>query len=904
MFFGAARLDGAPPPEILPFCQAHPRAAGTLTAQSTVKTVGTNRILVIRARMQDDPAEPFTHSEVDRMMQEANEAFVSNSYGNFRLEWTITPIVTLPGDHAVYEPGGFYQILTDAREAAKQAGYDYETYDLDLTRHTPVAGLREGEANIGSPGARIGSSQAWVVVHEIGHNLGFFHANFWDTAGPQTSPYQAPPFPTNIDSIPDKESIPFDEDSLLGHETIYGLGVNEEYGDHWDIMGYGQERFNAVYRSQIGWLPASAVTVPSNGVYRIHAVARTNLVEGESRALRLPAAGGLALSRDLWMQFNPGLNDWLNRGLQIHWGGPGTSSSHLLDFTPGSAARRDDSPLPLGRTWTAPDGGLHVTPTVVGQDESGEWMEVLVHSRVEGANAAAQLTLTASKTSVQIDEAVEFIADAADPDGDKLQYFWDFGDSSISANTNRLRKSWKAAGEYSVICETSDGRGGVTSRHVLVSVGQHRTFHISGWVRDEQGRPLANARIHNSNAGRGYRYTYSDSSGAYTLPGIPAGRQSFGAFLYTWRVQPENFQIPIDVSSNLAEMNFVVKAAPRVFVSMQPSISENNADAPVLVEFTREGATNESLTVSFAITGTAQPNQDYAGFMIPTITFAPGAAKYLLPLQVLNDRLDEPEEDIVIEVSTPTFARRNAGQTNEYQVFYPGWELAENGGATMWVQTGPEYFPGGAPAVLNIQDNDEPTDQVVSVRAGESIGVENPRIDTGFIIERRGNIVEPLAVSFAVTGTAQEAIDYEVLFNGSREITFEPGRTNVLVPIVPLVDGVTEGLEHVTIQLLPREGEYELESELATVSMKDDLSYPVTMLIKFAKTGDLLLDITGQPGKLHVLEESSDLAEWTEIRNAMLFSSNWVLILPRPNDARPRFYRVLRPEANPSPAGK
>ena len=85
------------------------------------------------------------------------------------------------------------------------------------------------------------SADAGVVAHELGHNYGLNHANFWDTAG----------------------------------KSVIGAGQSLEYGDIFDTMGGsggGIRQFNARYKSLLNWLPSTGVqTVTTNGTYTVAA---------------------------------------------------------------------------------------------------------------------------------------------------------------------------------------------------------------------------------------------------------------------------------------------------------------------------------------------------------------------------------------------------------------------------------------------------------------------------------------------------------------------------------------------------------------------------------------------------------------------------------------------------------
>ena len=78
--------------------------------------------------------------------------------------------------------GGEFQLLTDGREAARLAGFDFRDYDLDALAFTTVRNFDFGGlAFVGARGVWLQSFSAGVAAHEFGHNLGLYHANYWQT---------------------------------------------------------------------------------------------------------------------------------------------------------------------------------------------------------------------------------------------------------------------------------------------------------------------------------------------------------------------------------------------------------------------------------------------------------------------------------------------------------------------------------------------------------------------------------------------------------------------------------------------------------------------------------------------------------------------------------------------------
>src|SRR6185436_18466018 len=118
-----------------------------------------------------------------------------------------------------YGQNGAGSLLDDARTAAFNAGYPFLKWDLDMVALTQVREF-SAWAGLGFVGARGIWLQAFdlrVTSHELGHNFGLLHANFWDTTLPRGIPRPTP--------------FPVDSDSEIGHDGINAPGVSEEYGD-------------------------------------------------------------------------------------------------------------------------------------------------------------------------------------------------------------------------------------------------------------------------------------------------------------------------------------------------------------------------------------------------------------------------------------------------------------------------------------------------------------------------------------------------------------------------------------------------------------------------------------------------------------------------------------------------
>src|SRR4030095_1119098 len=179
-----------------------------------------------------------------------------------------------------------------------------------------------------------------VTCHELGHNEGLLHANWWDTTK---------------------------------NDSMIGIGTHIEYGNVYDTMGpagAGAYQFNAMHKWRIDWLPESYVhDVTTNGVYRIYPFDVPIRTNGHFYAAHVYKDW----QRDYWVearQLFPS-NPWLKYGVSLNWS-PWQESSggtHLIDTTPGTPTddkSREDAAVTVGRTFGDYVNGVYITPIARG----------------------------------------------------------------------------------------------------------------------------------------------------------------------------------------------------------------------------------------------------------------------------------------------------------------------------------------------------------------------------------------------------------------------------------------------------------------------------------------------------------------------------------------------------------
>ncbi len=691
--------------------------------------------LLMRVAFPEALKGSVTEAEGYTLGKGVQDWFLDTSYGAMSFLTTVTPLIVLPRTEAWYSQDSdtaVYSVMTDARVAAKLAGFDPANFNFDTVIYTGGPGNFSGLAYVGGKGCWLKSGTSLgTACHEYGHNFGLKHSNFWST--------------TNGSAI--------------------AGGTNAEYGDSFDTMGSaraGDYQFNAYQKNLLNWMPTAVVhDVSASGNYRIYQMDQPALDPRQRYAIKIRKDA----DRDYWVDFRQKFTDnaWVQGGVFLHWSpwAPSGSGPHLLDATPGSVDAKTDAALVVGRTFSDPETGIHITP-VAKNATTPPSMDVVVNIGTFAGNQAPTVGLGASATSVATGAAVSFTATAIDPDGDSLSYAWDFGDKSFStANSSAVSKSWATAGEYRVRCTVSDMKGKTASSSVVITVGSPTTFRVSGTIT-AGGLPLQGVRVTASS-----RDTYTDSDGTYTLTGLTAGTYTLTTQLYGYTLTPAG-SASVTVGPSASGVDFTAADIPQVSIAVQDGDCSEGANTGTF-RISRTGSTAAALTVScYAPSGTATKGTDY--------TFAPDIVS-VSPFYTLTIPAGQAFLDIVVTALDDTAV-----------------ESFES--ATLELVPSTSYSLGTAAATLLIADTDTAL-SLVRMRVSDRDALESG--DSGqFIIERLGSTANPLTVSVAISGTATNGVDYVSIPN---TVTIPAGASTAAVNVTPLQDSIVEPMETVTLTI-------------------------------------------------------------------------------------------------------
>jgi hypothetical protein len=197
--------------------------------------------------------------------------------------------------------------------------------------------------------------------------------------------------------------------------------------------------------------------------------------------------------------------------------------------------------------------------------------------------------------------------------------------------------------------------------------------------------------------------------------------------------------------------------------------------------FTRTGATNSALTVSFTTGGTAGPGVRYLSFT-NAVTIPAGQTSVTLPVVAIDDHLVEGDQTVTVTLTEP----------ETYRTLFP------------------------SSATVTVQDGDQSVWIDASDFAASKYGLDPGQ----FTFSRFGTTNTPATIDYTISGTASNGLDYVHITNS---IVIPAGQLTVTLPILPLHNGIVEGPVTVTLTLLSNTA-YSLGAPTSgTVTINDDM---------------------------------------------------------------------------------
>lgn len=154
--------------------------------------------------------------------------------------------------------------------------------------------------------------------------------------------------------------------------------------------------------------------------------------------------------------------------------------------------------------------------------------------------------------------------------------------------------------------------------------------------------------------------TYTHGSSGQTLPD--------GS--YYWRIQTVD---PLAETSSYATANsgaiaFVIDTVARSIQFSVPSVSVSEPITTASVLLVLDTTHFEPVTVSYTVSGTASSGSDYTSLSSGVVTIPAGQTTTSIPFAIIDDGDREPNETIVLTLSSPTSAVLGANDTYTYTI--------------------------------------------------------------------------------------------------------------------------------------------------------------------------------------------------------------------------------------------
>jgi Ca2+-binding RTX toxin-like protein len=298
----------------------------------------------------------------------------------------------------------------------------------------------------------------------------------------------------------------------------------------------------------------------------------------------------------------------------------------------------------------------------------------------------------------------------------------------------------------------------------------------SGWndsngngIWDTGEQPLAGWTVYIDSVNNGQLdpwelSTVTDANGQYTFTDLGTGEYNIREVLQPgWQQTASPSSFILGAGETLTDINFGNVPLPTITLAVSPNTVTEDGTTNLVYTFTRAGDATNSLTVNYAISGTATNGTDYTSIGT-SVTFAANSNTATLTIDPTADALVETDETVALILATGT-----------------------------------GYTIGTTAAVTGTITNDDYPSITLAV-APASV-TEDGTTNLVYTFTRTGPTTSSLTVNYGITGTA-DATDYTGATPGTgKTITFNPGSATATLTIDPTADTTVEPNEIVTLTL-------------------------------------------------------------------------------------------------------
>ena len=243
---------------------------------------------------------------------------------------------------------------------------------------------------------------------------------------------------------------------------------------------------------------------------------------------------------------------------------------------------------------------------------------------------------------------------------------------------------------------------------------------------------------------RTFQVGQSAGGGTYS---VGSSGQTLSNGSYYWRVQAIDAAAAASsyATANGGAIAFVMDTAPRYLRFANSSASGLESVTATSVRIFLNTAHFETVTVAYSVTGgTATGGGTDYTLASGTATITAGDTSTTIPLTIINDQIDEPDETIILTLSAPTYATIGSNTSTTYTITdndTAGVTIVESSGST-------NVTEGGATDSFTVVLTSAPTSTVRVSFATSTYGVT---LDQDHVDFTSGNWNVPQTVTVTAT---------------------------------------------------------------------------------------------------------------------------------------------------------